>query len=221
MKLKIKETVFVFDLDDTLYNEMDYHVSGVKSVAKFLGDIFKCDVESILNRIISQEEKDLWGSVCKHLKLPASVKESLLWQYRLHLPNISMTSEVCELLDYLLEFSAGVAILTDGRVVTQRNKLCALKINHIPAYISEEFGTMKPDPAMYRLIAGQYPGCRFVYIGDNPKKDFIAPNQLGWMTIGVRDNGRNVHAQDLNSFHKEYLPHIWLSSLNDLRKHLC
>lgn len=221
MKLKFTETVFVFDLDDTLYNEIDYHASGVKSVANCLRDIFKSNIEFILNKLISQEEKDLWGSVCKHLKLPETVKESLLWQYRLHSPNISLTTEVSELLDYLLDFSAGVAIVTDGRVVTQRKKLCALGINHIPAYISEEFGAMKPDPARFKLVASQYPGCRFVYIGDNPKKDFIAPNKLGWSTIGVRDNGRNIHSQDLSSLENEYLPHIWLSSLNDLRKYLC
>jgi putative hydrolase of the HAD superfamily len=26
-------------------------------------------------------------------------------------------------------------------------------------------------------------GDRFVYVGDNPSKDFLAPNQLGWTTV--------------------------------------
>ncbi|MHA7879526.1 MAG: HAD family hydrolase [Saccharospirillum sp.] len=221
MKLRIKETVFVFDLDDTLYNEIDYHTSGLKSVASCLKDIFDSDVEEILNSLISHQEKDLWGGLCKHFKLPESVKESLLWQYRLHNPKISLTIEVRDLLEYLLDSAVGVAIITDGRFITQKKKLCALKIDHVPSYISEEFGALKPDPVRFRLIENQHPRCRFVYIGDNPKKDFIAPNQLGWITIGVRDNGRNIHSQDLSNLGSECLPHIWLSSLNDLRKHLC
>jgi len=33
---------------------------------------------------------------------------------------------------------------------------------------------------------------RFVYVGDNPTKDFIAPNRLGWITVMVRHE-RNLH----------------------------
>ena len=35
----------------------------------------------------------------------------------------------------------------------------------------------------------------FYYIGDNVVKDFIAPNQLGWTTICLLDNGQNIHKQ--------------------------
>lgn len=220
MMLKIKETVFVFDLDDTLYDEIDYHASGVKSVSNLLKEVLNYDAEPLLNRLISSKDRDLWDAVCKHLNFPDSFKESLLWHYRLHKPRLSLTPEVRELLDHLLEFSAGVAILTDGRVVTQRMKLSALDLDHITAYISEEFGAMKPDPVRFKLVASQYSGCEFVYIGDNPKKDFITPNQLGWTTFGLRDNGRNVHPQDINGLQLEYFPQIWLSSLDDLRKYL-
>jgi putative hydrolase of the HAD superfamily len=34
---------------------------------------------------------------------------------------------------------------------------------------------------------------RFLYVGDNPDKDFLAPNRLGWTTVMVRDE-RNLHS---------------------------
>lgn len=38
----------------------------------------------------------------------------------------------------------------------------------------------------------------FYYIGDNLRKDFVAPNKLGWQTICLLDNGENIHSQDFS-----------------------
>lgn len=220
MILETKDTVFVFDLDDTLYQEADYHQSGLKSVRKLLNVIFKIDIQDILDELVSQQEEDIWGKVCENLSFPASVKEALIWQYRLHEPEITLSREVISILNHLQQFSGGVAIVTDGRVITQRRKLLALKIDHIPAYISEEFGAVKPDLFRFRLIERKYPNFHFVYIADNPRKDFFGPNKLGWTTIGVRGCERNVHSQDVSSLNREYLPDIWISSLVDLWDYL-
>ena len=220
MKLKIKDTVFVFDLDDTLYNEIDFHSSGIKSVVSCFQDCVDEDLDIIISKLISNNEKDLWGAFCKYLNLPICVKDSMLWHYRLHTPNITLKNEVSDFLDFLLSCSAGVAILTDGRFITQKNKLRALKIEHIPVYISEEFGGMKPNPKRFKLIENSYPGCCFVYIGDNPKKDFITPNNLGWFTFGVLDKGYNIHSQSICTLDDEYLPKVWMSNLIDLKEYL-
>ena len=34
---------------------------------------------------------------------------------------------------------------------------------------------------------------RFVYVGDNPAKDFVAPRALGWRTVRVRRHGQLHH----------------------------
>lgn len=36
----------------------------------------------------------------------------------------------------------------------------------------------------------------FYYVGDNTEKDFLAPNDLGWTTVCLLDDGRNIHKQD-------------------------
>jgi putative hydrolase of the HAD superfamily len=61
---------------------------------------------------------------------------------------------------------------------------------------------------------------RFVYIGDNPKKDFYWANRLGWTTIMLLDNGRNIHHQaeviaSLENPH-EYLAQYTIKHLTDL-----
>src|SRR5690554_3094663 len=139
MKIKTENTVFVFDLDDTLYQEADYHASGVNAVAVKLKMVFNSDIYALLKNLITEGEKDLWGAVCERLKLPLSVKESLLWEYRLHQPVITLKPSVERLLEVLRKRSVNISILTDGRVVTQRLKLAALGLGDLPVYISEEF----------------------------------------------------------------------------------
>lgn len=221
MKIKIENTVFVFDLDDTLFQEADYHASGVNAVGIKLDMLFKLDIQSLLTSLVAEGEKDLWGSVCERLKLPSSVKESLLWEYRLHLPQITLKPAVKLLLEMLKSRSLNVSILTDGRAVTQRLKLAALGLDDLPVYISEEFGASKPDPTRFEIIANHYPGSNFVYIGDNPKKDFVTPNLMGWTTFGIMGCGRNIHSQDVSGLDLNFHPNYWLEQIEDLQSFLC
>lgn len=51
--------------------------------------------------------------------------------------------------------------------------------------------------------------------GDNLRKDFITPNKLGWKTICLLDDGRNIHRQDF-SCPEEYLPNVKIHTLKEL-----
>lgn len=221
MKMDIKSTVIVFDLDDTLYKEADYHASGVSFVAKRIKKLYGVEVDDFLHYTISVGERDLWGALCKELKLPDAVKSSIVWEYRLHNPVISLAPSVIELLEWLQQQSAGLAILTDGRSITQRLKAAALGLSKIPIYISEEYGAPKPDPARFQLIEKVNPDKKYIYIGDNPQKDFLAPNNLGWTTLGLHGDARNIHSQDIENIDSGYLPHRWISKLEELRSLTC
>jgi putative hydrolase of the HAD superfamily len=55
----------------------------------------------------------------------------------------------------------------------------------------------------------------FIYIADNPNKDFITPNKLGWTTICLLDRGQNVHEQIFtNSI--EFNPHFVIKSFDEI-----
>ena len=106
MKMNAENCVVVFDLDDTLYQEEDYFHSGVNAVAAKLEQLYKIDARRLLSKLISGGEADLWGAVCEELKLPIEVKESLLWEYRLHSPSISLRRSVQNFIDVLKKKSS-------------------------------------------------------------------------------------------------------------------
>lgn len=221
MNLINKHSFIVFDLDDTLYKEDDYHTSGLLAVA---GQLQKMYGSEVSNKILDWKRsgvKDIWAELCTYLKLPDNTKDSFIWLYRLHKPNITLSAEVKNTLHFSQEHAAGIAILTDGRAITQRLKLAALGLQDIPCYISEEYQSEKPNPERFQLIQDEWPGLNYIYIGDNPKKDFLAPNTLGWTTIGLKGNEQNIHSQDTSNLDANYLPSLWVSKLEDLLNLLC
>lgn len=82
--------------------------------------------------------------------------------------------------------------------------------------ISEEFGSEKPSSSNYEYFMKRFPFAdEYIYIGDNLKKDFIAPNSLGWKTICLLDDDRNIHKQDF-SLAPEYLPYYTVYALSEI-----
>ena len=55
-------------------------------------------------------------------------------------------------------------------------------------------------------------------MGDNLKKDFLTPNRLGWQTVCLRDDGRNIHKQDGEGVTEEMNAKIWVDRLPELAK---
>ena len=216
----LSDWVVVFDLDDTLYSEDDYSQSGVAAVTKELARLFNLDItEQLLS--VREAKGDIWGRACELLSLPETVKESLLWMYRLHQPQIDLGQEVMEVVAGISKEAQQVVILTDGRSITQRLKLDALNLLKYPSYISEEYHSNKPMIERFHMIMTDFPAANYVYVADNPVKDFMGPNSLGWKTIGVRNGGRNVHPQKVDDVSAEYLPNVWVDKLSDIVGNLC
>ena len=216
MDLNINNHSFIiFDLDDTLYKEIDFLKSAYQHIAFLL--------EEEIGDYIYDEMLDLYEAgrstfdvIKEHYKVKMSIKE-MVHEYRYHLPMISMNDEVTEVLNQLKEHKVKMGIITDGRSESQRNKLHALGIleDFEEIIISEEFGSEKPAKGNFTFYEDKYPDYGFIYIGDNFKKDFISPNKLGWNTIGLLDDGQNIHKQDPN-LSKEYLPMNSINSFSDI-----
>lgn len=194
MSLRIDRSTFVvLDLDDTLYLEADYQKSGFRAVSQLCSEIYGVDPFDQLCLWAADGEQDVFGKLCCSLELPASSKESFIWAYRLHKPSIKLSKGTQDALAKLREFCSGVAILTDGRSVSQKLKLEALGLLEMPHYISEEYGETKTDQGRFKLIQASFQAKHYCYIGDNPAKDFLAPNELGWSTILVEGGEDNIH----------------------------
>ena len=211
--------VIVFDLDDTLYSEYEYKLSGIRAIVDTVAALYPDWNSDDLWRSIDPDGKDWLDKLCRHCGFNESEKQVLLWQYRLHRPTLTPYAPH----DFLSELTAPFAaraLITDGRSLTQRLKLEALGLYSLfdDILVSEACASEKPDGKRFRYLQDKYAGkadC-FIYIGDNLSKDFIAPNALGWITIGLRPSGRNIHIHPPESFSTEYHPAFWIDSLQDL-----
>lgn len=214
----MRNKVVVFDLDDTLYKEFEFLKSAYKEIA--YSQEIKLGLDNLFDTMmmwygcgynVFDKLVQLYGSFVN--------KDELLTMYRLHFPSISLSNKVRKILCELLENNVSLGILTDGRSITQRNKINALHLMDFVSkeslIISEEFGLEKPSLPNYQYFEQIYPNADFVYVGDNINKDFIAPNQLGWNTVCLLDNGINIHKQNF-SLPAIYLPKYKIDSFDNL-----
>ena len=213
---ELPETVVVFDLDDTLYPEEAYVRSGIAAACAVAADLYGVDHSPRLLALRADGERDWLARLCELLPPAPGMRDCLLWAYRLHVPNIVLAPDVRRVVDRVVEQARATAIISDGRSVTQRLKLRALGLCELPTYISDEYGGLdKPDPARFHAIMADFPCDRYLYVADNPAKDFVTPKALGWRTVGVLGGAERVHAHegDLPETHR---PDAWIAGVGQL-----
>lgn len=216
MELNIfNNSVIVFDLDDTLYCEYDFILSAFKAISK----IYKVNKDDIYYKMTELYEKkeDVFRFLVNSYPSVTSDKEYLISIYRNHKPSISLSKDTGHFLKKIKAIGCKTGLLTDGRSVTQRNKIKSLGLSDYfdLIIISEEFGSEKPELRNYVPFKNLSRNGQFIFIGDNPSKDFITPNKLGWLTICILDQGKNIHKQDF-TLPPEYLPTKIVASFNEL-----
>ena len=209
--MNLKKWVVVFDLDDTLISELEYQRSGIYAVESFISSIYGVTFEGRIQAALDDGVIDIWGWTCECLGLPEEVKTSFLWIYRLHNPTIKLANGIQDLVSRLQNCEAKIAILSDGRSITQRLKLTAIGLGYLPLFVSEDCQSKKPEIDRFVSIEQMWPGCRYVYIADNPLKDFVAPRAREWLTIGARWISPKVHSSSCQ-IPESHQPHQWLDS---------
>lgn len=210
----LSDTVICFDLDDTLYKEIDYLKSAYREIAMSVGH-----PEAAVRMLDWYYAKEnAFEKLIETYGLSITITDCLKI-YRNHFPEISLDAGVKEFLVELKDNGAKLGLISDGRSITQRNKIKALGLEGLfdIEIISEEFGSEKPSLKNYQVVMDKFSEQqKFIYVGDNPAKDFIAPNQLGWDSVCLLDDGRNIHKQDFD-LPKGYLPKERIVVLIDLR----
>jgi putative hydrolase of the HAD superfamily len=205
-----RNSIFVFDLDDTLYSERDFEKSGIEFVYNFF-KIKQVDLGTILNNRKNWVEKIINGSNNKitfHMVLDL---------YRNHLPAIQLYKDSKIFLEKLNSLGYEMSLITDGRSITQRNKLKALGIESYfkNIVISDEVNSEKPSEYNFKRVINNKHVQNYIYIADNPNKDFITPNKLGWTSICLMDRGQNIHKQNFN-LPTDFLPHYSINSFEEI-----
>lgn len=188
-------TTIIFDMDDTLYDESDYCRSGFAAVAGFISEKLRVHSADIIFDALWKEFKSgnrtsTFNAALEALEIEyeADFIGELINFYRGHTPDIKLPAESEDVLGLLAE-KYKLGLLTDGFLPAQQLKVKALGIERFfkaviyTELLGREF--WKPSPVGFQKIIEQLDSnaSECVYIGDNLKKDFIAPNKLGFMTV--------------------------------------
>lgn len=187
----------VFDLDDTLYDEIEFVRSGYAAITDAVPQQCGLECRDLLGkRLETRRFEGAFQEVVRACGLPDDALAFMVETYRAHKPAIQPRDGVVALLAAVKRGGGVVGCITDGRSATQRNKIAALGLDGVlePVLISEETGHAKPDPHNFRVMMELVEADEFWYVADNPEKDFIAPNALGWTTLGI-DAPRGIHRQ--------------------------
>jgi len=217
--------VIVFDLDDTLYKEIDFLKSAYYNISTFLVNELKVKstVKDINNDLLAwyHSGENAFEKVIDKYQILSLTTKDLVARYREHKPIIELTSATISILDFLKRNDIEMALITDGRSVQQRAKIEALGLNAYLSVIaiSEEIGSEKPNEKNYRFVENnaKESDSTYVYVGDNLKKDFVTPNKLGWKTVLLKDIDRvNIHSQDL-VVDQKYKATYEINSISELK----
>jgi putative hydrolase of the HAD superfamily len=212
----------VFDMDDTLYEEKSYVLSGFRAVDQFIykeygltGFFEKALLmfNSGINELIFNKVLDQLG-----VNYDQQTITSLVDYYRAHTPEIQLLEDACWVLEHLSP-TIKKALLSDGYLISQQQKVRSLHLieRFDVIVLSDAFGrdNWKPNPFIYEEVRKklQLDHNQCMYVGDNVKKDFIAANRLGWTTVHIqRDNGLYKEA----SISLEYDAHYRIDNLRKL-----
>lgn len=197
------DRVIVLDLDDTLYLERDYVESGLNAVGRWaerqlglhaLGEVMICLFRQGMRGHLFDQGLERAG-----IAASPDLIARMLRVYRLHTPRIALAEDAERLLARRPPRTA-YAIITDGFLDAQKRKLRALRLHRCGialAVCTDQWGRSgwKPSPKAFEHVQSVFGASpdRFVYVADNPNKDFHAPRQLGWQTVQISRPERLHH----------------------------
>jgi putative hydrolase of the HAD superfamily len=195
----------VFDLDDTLYPERDYVRSGYRAVARRLGGPgtdAKVLETYLWDRFLAGQSARAFDAASEHFGLNLSTEQiaELVEVYRNHRPDIRPYEGIADFLGRLREHCR-LGLLSDGFLPAQELKLEALKLGRFfdEVLFTERLGreAWKPSTAGFEAIRRKLalPHEAFAYVADNPAKDFVAANALGWRGIQYLRPGQ-IHSHN-------------------------
>jgi len=210
-------THIVFDLDDTLFKEIDFVKSAYVYINSYINSRFNIDLSKNIKKCLSGEI-NFFNLINSKLYPDQNFPiEKYLELYRFHYPEIKLSKDTSVFFEKILSHNIDFSIITDGRSISQRNKIKALGLYDLVKniIISEETGFEKPHLNNFKILNRIYSNKKLIYIADNTSKDFLAPNSLNWNTICLINNGQNIHPQDFN-LSIDYLPKIKVNYLTEI-----
>jgi len=194
-----KWQAIVFDLDDTLYPERDFVLSGFRAVAQWGEMHLGIQRDQGYAHLCALYESGVRGDTFNRWLAAQGIADArlisqLIQVYREHLPRLTPFPEVPDLLTRL-HHRYRLGLLSDGYLDVQRRKLVALGLeSYFGAIVfSDEWGreAWKPSLKPFQAILQQLkvPASAVIYVADNPLKDFLGARQVGMFTVRIQRSG--------------------------------
>lgn len=216
--------ILIFDLDDTLYDERTFVLSGFSAVARYLEEKYGLNAASSFNLMESLLDTEGRGKIFDEVLqrfdiLTKTNVKKCISVYRHHRPSLSLFPEAKVVLENYLN---NQYLVTDGHKSVQYNKVQSLGIedNFKKIFLTHRYGIIHAKPSIYcfekiRSIE-KCSWSQMAYIGDNPLKDFANLNPLGVQTIRVK-TGQYKDLQLDSPFNAKYT----IKDLSYLEQVLC
>lgn len=187
----------VFDLDDTLYPERAFTFSGYEAVARAFADRLGAPTGALVSRMRELFDTSDRGRVFDVIVAETAAADveglapAMIETFRTHQPTIRLHPDADAALTGLARHCR-LGLISDGPLQMQNNKIDALDLR--PRFdeiiLTDQWGRQywKPHPRAFEEMSRRLgvPPAACTYVADNPAKDFLAPNALGWQTVSVR-----------------------------------
>jgi len=186
----------VFDLDDTLYDEMCFVASGFRAVALYAHIQFGCG-EAAFYQTCMQVVRDcgrgqVFNIALEQLGVSGSGRATdMVGIYRAHRPEIRLDEDAVNTLHALRARRIKCGVISDGLASVQRNKIEALGVSELVDFIiyTDELGRefWKPHELSFRMALEKMMlnPAEVAYVGNDENKDFLGANRVGLLTIKV------------------------------------
>lgn len=191
----------IFDLDDTLYPERSYVLSGFHAVAKWVEHALAIPEEKTARELEVMYRQGIRGHTFRLWLEQRGVDEQrdelvlqMVAVYREHKPRLAPFNGIPELLSDVGQ-RCKLGLITDGYFSVQQRKWESLQCHDAfhAVVFSDTFGRQhwKPSHVPFKaaLRTLQVGPELALYVGDNPAKDFIGARELGMKTIRFRSAG--------------------------------
>lgn len=198
----------LFDLDDTLYPELEFVRGGFRAVAAWLAPRIgagEADLYEEMLAVLGREGRGkVFDAVLRSRNALAEDRvRACLWVYRSHRPALSLYADAAPVLARLRQAGMRLSIVTDGMGAVQQAKVDALGLASLVDAVvcSDLLGPDGSKPAGHAyVVALEAIGAKAAdaaYVGDNPRKDFLWPNANGMKSIRIRRAGAAPDPTDL------------------------
>lgn len=217
----------IFDLDDTLYPERSYVLSGFQAVAKWVESTLAIpaaktahELETMYTQGIRGHTFGLWLEQQGVDGQRDELVRQMVAAYREHEPKLTPFDGIAKLLNDLGR-QCKLGLITDGYLAVQQRKWQSLPFSRAfhAVVFSDTFGRQHWKPSHVPFEAAlrklQVAPETALYVGDNPAKDFLGARQLGMKTIRFRPSGgEHALAEPESSLHA---PDTTVENVQDLR----